>query len=575
MRVFTRWDEVSTSCETDELLSKLALVHLNRICDPVLKMEVGSLLQPVLDLKGLCAYEVDYTAISTSDALNLRQILAFYSKRSDIDLGVSRLETAVRTFIDSEDLCRETNDILRQRKLGKFLFLPGVESLLFKAQHKIAKILGDVPSLTDLSIRFGPGATTQVKRRKSHPRRKLSVSFACSEDMVETVGRCLEEMPSWVFDEQSDSDLDSKKVSVHIHDGNLVFVPKNAKTHRPVVVEPSLNTMFQAGIGTCIAKRLRLSGIDIRDQSRNKALAREGSITGGLATLDLSSASDTISKELVYDLLPIDWSIFMARFRTGHVKYESVRLHLEKFSSMGNGYTFPLETLIFYALACACVDDQDQSIVSVYGDDIIVPTYAYEKLSFLLGVVGFKPNAAKSFSSGPFRESCGGDYLRGIDIRPCYIKGPLACFDVFRLHNFYARAKDDELAFILTTYLSQQIKIYGPDGYGDGHLLGEHHLRPHGRKHGWSGYVFETFTFRPRKEMAVLPGDRVYPFYSTYASSFGEEGFDTRRSLLRESAFEFASQEGPDSYHLYRNGLLVTTLPGVKSYNRIKIYVLG
>lgn len=574
MRVFTRWDEVSTSCETDEFLSQLARVHLDRVNDLALKsiFEAHLFGPQGIDFEFLCSYDLDYDRVSTGDAINIRQILAFFSKRSDVMLKANRLEAAIRTFIASEDLCRETNEIFNRRKLGEFYLLPGAESLLFRAQRKIASILGPVPSLSDLSIRFGPGATTQVKRRKSHPRRKLSMGFACSEDMAEIVSDCLAELPLWVFGDDSDDTVDAKKVTVQLHDGNLVFVPKSAKTDRPVVVEPSLNTMFQAGIGTHIADRLRLSGIDIRDQTRNKSLAREGSITGGFATLDLSSASDTISTELVFDLLPVDWAIFLSRFRTGHVKYRHLRLRMEKFSSMGNGFTFPLETLIFYALSLACVNEEDEHVVSVYGDDIIVPTYAYDKLCFLLRICGFIPNTAKSFSTGPFRESCGGDYLRGIDIRPCYIKGPLACFDLFRLHNFYARAFDQDIANLITEFISKPLQLRGPDGYGDGHLLGDHKLVPHKRTSGWGGYTFETFTFRPRKEMAVLPGDRVYPFYATYVSQTSV--LPCSRSIAR-CAIEFKTREGSDLRHTYMKGLLVTTLPGVKSYNRIKIYVLA
>jgi len=578
MRTFVRWDEVSTTIETDELLLQLAHLHCERVLDKDLRAALSKLIVEK-DIRGLCSYEPDYHTLSTGDALNVRQITAFFSKRSDIDLGVNRREAAVRKFIESEDLCRTTNLAFIARREGKFSFPLGVESLLFRAQRKIASILGEAPKFSDLSVRFGPGATTQVKRKNASARRKLSSGFACSEDMAPVVGLALEEVPAWVFDpDENDPDnplyTESKKVSVHLHDGKLVFVPKNAKTDRPVVVEPSLNTMFQSGVGVYIADRLRSVGVDIRDQTRNQRAAREGSITGELATLDLSSASDTISRELVYDLLPVDWYFLLASLRTSHVEYCGVRLHLEKFSSMGNGFTFPLETLIFYALACACVEDHDISRVCVYGDDIIIPTYAYTEMCFLLAVTGFVPNAAKSFSEGPFRESCGGDYLRGIDIRPCYIKGPLACFDVFRLHNFYVRQNDEEMAATIVKFVGPQIRIFGPDGYGDGHLLGgQSSLRPHGRSLGWCGYTFETFTFRPRKELATLPGDRVYPVYSTYVSS--QDDLGTSLGSLRASAFEFASREGPSLQHRYTKGLLVTTVPGVRSYNRIKIYVLA
>jgi hypothetical protein len=132
-----------------------------------------------------------------------------------------------------------------------------------------------------------------------------------------------------------------------IDDGKLEFVPKNAKTFRSTVTEPVLNGLTQLAIGDFLFDRLKRSGLDLRDQTRNQRLALEGSLTGALATLDLSSASDTISRELVYHLLPLEWAHFLGLSRTGHIKYRGQRYTLEKFSSMGNGYTFPLESLIF------------------------------------------------------------------------------------------------------------------------------------------------------------------------------------------------------------------------------------
>jgi len=574
MRVFTRWDEVSTTDETNQLLSQLALVLTKRISNETLRLELINRLT-ALDLEFLCTYEPDYGSLSTYDCLTVRQITALWSKRSDIRLAVDRREVAVRKFIESEELCRMTNVAWRERAAGRFSLPRGVESKLFRAQRKISSILGDVPSFSDLKIRFGPGATTQVKKQKAHPRRKLSQELACSEDMIPILQSVLEEVPLWVdflghtFREGGDL----VTVSSHIHDGKLVFVPKSAKTDRPVVVEPSLNTMFQAGIGDHIAARLRTRGIDIRDQRRNQIAARSGSIDGSLATLDLSSASDTISKELVFDLLPYEWADLLSHLRTSSVSYQGTSYRMEKFSSMGNGFTFPLETLIFYALACSCVKEVDEQIVSVYGDDIIVPTYAYDDLVELLRVTGFVPNTAKSFSCGPFRESCGHDYHRGINIRPCYVKGPLAGYDLFRLHNFLWRQGDHDLASFLADFIGPQIRIYGPDGYGDGHLLGDHQLRPHGRNYGWSGYTFETFTFRSVKELAVLPGDRVFPFYSTYVSG-SDRSSDEPVASLKKWAVAEAARSRQSLQHRYIKGHLETTLPGVKSYNRIKIYVL-
>lgn len=83
---------------------------------------------------------------------------------------------------------------------------------------------------------------------------------------------------------------------------------KNAKTDRPICIEPHLNMVLQKMYGGVISKRLQRFGIDTRTQhSVNVKLAKSCSIDGQMATIDLSSASDTISSELVRNLLPDDW----------------------------------------------------------------------------------------------------------------------------------------------------------------------------------------------------------------------------------------------------------------------------
>jgi hypothetical protein len=90
---------------------------------------------------------------------------------------------------------------------------------------------------------------------------------------------------------------------------------------------------------------------------------------------------------------------------------------LEKFSSMGNGFTFELETLLFYAIAKAAGGLQRDEL-SVYGDDIIIPTRCASDVLAALRFFGFTPNQRKTFVQGPFRESCGGDFFCGVDVTP-------------------------------------------------------------------------------------------------------------------------------------------------------------
>jgi hypothetical protein len=194
---------------------------------------------------------------------------------------------------------------------------------------------------------------------------------------------------------------------------------------------------FQKGIGDYFRYRLKRVGINLNDQSRNQQLARAGSISGNLATLDLSSASDSISSELIFQLLPPLWFTLLSAARSPVTLIDGVAHENEMFSSMGNGFTFELESLVFYAIARATAFYRGISgVISVYGDDIICPTEIAEDLVFVLSFLGFETNVKKSFWTGDFRESCGGHYVDGRDVTPFYVKAPIVrLIDLIHLAN--------------------------------------------------------------------------------------------------------------------------------------------
>lgn len=210
-------------------------------------------------------------------------------------------------------------------------------------------------------------------------------------------------------------------------DTNILFtVPKNEEINRCAAKEPDWNMFFQKGLGSMIRDRLRKVGIDLNDQTKNKRLAKLGSIDQSLATLDLSSASDSVTEQLVYELLPGDWFKHLSSLRSPLCKFPDGSIHKwVLFSTMGNGFTFELESLIFFALAkSVAYHTGTKGTISVYGDDIIVPTAMASSLVDLLGYAGFITNKDKSFITGFFRESCGGHYFKGIDVTPIYIRRP-------------------------------------------------------------------------------------------------------------------------------------------------------
>jgi hypothetical protein len=168
--------------------------------------------------------------------------------------------------------------------------------------------------------------------------------------------------------------------------------------------------------------------LGFQDQTRNRALAQQASITGDLATLDLSEASDRVHWFLVKSILepyPHLWDfVWNTRSHRADVNGWGV-IPLQKFASMGSALTFPLEAIIFTILATAGVEQTDHrqytprqlaGRVSVYGDDIIIPTRATVCVIDWLEHFGARVNRNKSFWNGKFRESCGAEFYNGIDI---------------------------------------------------------------------------------------------------------------------------------------------------------------
>lgn len=347
-------------------------------------------------------------------------------------------------------------DIRRQRAINKWLAVerdneatedrliltPGEYNILPRVTLRdfidhtcdfISSIIGDTPPEEALLGSFSGGASTSRPRAKSQPALKYNGKADITESAMDWVPLLEELAPGWL----GWSPLQLTTVA-----GNVMFtVPKKTDIDRVAAKEPDLNMFIQKGIGSYFRKSLRAAGINLNDQSINRSLAREGSITGQLATLDLSSASDSVTRELVFQLLPVAWFTLLDSVRSRVTIIDGEEHVNSMFSSMGNGFTFELESLLFYALArSTCYFLGTRGVVSVYGDDIICPTGAYPYLTSVLSFFGFSVNTDKSFSDGPFRESCGGHYYDGFDITPFYLRKPISTLtDVIHIANAIRR----------------------------------------------------------------------------------------------------------------------------------------
>ena len=354
-----------------------------------------------------------------------------FSKFVSMDTAPAKVrrQRAINKWLASERNNEATN-VRLMTVSGDYNILPRVryDTFLLTVQRIIRDVLGEVVPADALNGAFSGGATTSRKRTEAHPARKYVGKAHVTPDALHMAINQVVGSPAW------SSALDE----IELVEGNVLFtVPKNTEIDRCCCKEPDLNMYLQKGVGNYIRRRLRFAGIDLNDQTRNQSLARIGSRDGSLATLDLSAASDSICTQLVFWCLPTLWYETLTALRSP-VTIIDGELHVnEMFSSMGNGFTFELESLLFYAIARATAYHLGVSgVISVYGDDLIVPTGIAGYLISVLSFLGFETNVDKSFMDGSFRESCGGHYDGGLDITPFYVrKPPSSLIDVIHLAN--------------------------------------------------------------------------------------------------------------------------------------------
>lgn len=205
-------------------------------------------------------------------------------------------------------------------------------------------------------------------------------------------------------------------------------VPKNEDIDRFCGSEPLWNMACQIMAGMYLEGALRAVGLDISTQAdRNKHLAWIASITGSKATIDLKMASDLISPALVKLLFPSSWYHLLMAVRSPIISIDGIDHEMRMMSTMGNGFTFPMMTLILLSLCYAVADDKRRHYIDynewgVFGDDIICPTIHFDRMVEVIESAGLIVNHDKSYCTDNFRESCGGDFDEGYDVTPVYIK---------------------------------------------------------------------------------------------------------------------------------------------------------
>lgn len=469
------------------------------------------------------------------DARNSLLATELLRKHSDLDTKIDLKSVCMQGFKASEETCKITNKRFFSAEL-----LPNYATLL-SARRKIESILGSFCPFEFIdNSGWGPGSTLRIKRREAtfanKFRRELELTTA-SYGFIKTW--FADQFPNW-----------TPKFSIY-EGSKIITVPKSAKTDRVIAVEPSGNLFFQKGVGAMIRKRLKRYNVDLNDQTRNQKLAEIASLGNSLATVDFSAASDSISYWLVEFLLPKTWFEVMDRLRCQRGSIGDELIHFEKFSSMGNGFTFELESLIFYALAKSLVpsDHNHFKDISIYGDDLVCPSEFETSLLQLFETCGFTLNSQKSYFTGYYRESCGHHYWDGKRICPTYIRSSMTSTDaLIKVHNQVTRTHACNFGYefkevgltnpirILRNILNRQHVPYVPPHFGDQGIIVPFDvaLPSISKKYGYGWNI----GIRLSKKTASIEDDEAFHLEKLYGLHLGRDVVDAQvRSLGNKREF--------------------------------------
>lgn len=362
-----------------------------------------------------CSTLLDLHSLDIGDLPLLRSLLqieCFFKKNQSLSVGADTEAVALENFLKAETLCRITN-----KRLDYYLCAqrdrldPDLRRWISRASKYVSDVLGSYPDFLESVpkyVRVSGGATATRPRTRAHPTMKVrrnGISTLKARPLCEAF--------------YSYAGLPGQYTGRTIEWNRILWVPKNFKTARTIACEPDGNIPFQLAFDGYVKDRLRRVRQDLSDQSRNQRDAYTGSVDGSIATIDFSMASDTVSLNAVHALFPEDFASYLCMVRSPFGKLPDGRtVKYAKLSSMGNGATFSVETLIFLA----CAKAVGSKLCNVYGDDVTIETHLVDDYLRLTRFLGFVPNREKTYSTGLFRESCGKFYLAGHDVTPHYLR---------------------------------------------------------------------------------------------------------------------------------------------------------
>jgi hypothetical protein len=269
----------------------------------------------------------------------------------------------------------------------------------------------------------GPGAVTTSKDKWLHRYSTIESRFPQSDYFALYFNRdhCAQ------LEDSIDQDIIEAKV---------IAVPKDSRGPRLICVHPAEAIWIQQGVRHRLERAIShvrssygpwpRGHVRFDDQAVNGSIALHSSKSRRYATIDMKEASDRISDILVQILFGRNYPDFgccrAQKFVIPQVgSFKNVRGNIHSYAPMGNATTFPVQSLVFWAICVASLQRQgfhQPGAVFVFGDDLCVPSECVEGVIHDLETFGLLVNKEKSFWQGAFRESCGVDAFNGVDVTP-------------------------------------------------------------------------------------------------------------------------------------------------------------
>ncbi len=395
---------------------------------------LGGFLGRVFDEYGVIR---DHVTDEMTDAIfAVRELCYLYSK-IEMECSSERSARAVTEFVRADAETGDWDDNHTDEDLAD---LARVSSLLFS---DVFSEMDYRLSRGDIRPSHGPGATADrlrgnAKYDLTYWPSRLDAVFPYMEFGVPGLRYAFDLRDRACYSNESDE-----------IPATVALVPKTMKAPRVIAEEPTSLQYMQQALFRPLVELLEadvhpFAGmIGFTDQTANQDLARTGSFTRGLATLDMSEASDRVSlRQAIAMVNRFPWlrdAALATRSQRARLPNGGGVIPLRKFAAMGSALCFPFEAMVFLSAVFIGIERKliaegsrrrltrrdvksFKGSVRVYGDDIIVPVDCVPYVLEVFAHFGWKINNQKSFWTGKFRESCGGDYYHGSDVTPVRVR---------------------------------------------------------------------------------------------------------------------------------------------------------